>query len=145
MRLTCSVNGTRRDVEIGSTETLLDLLRDRLGLRGTKNGCSEGECGACTVLVDGLAIDSCLYLAAAVERREVTTVEGLAPDGELADGRTPIFTDGRLAYTLRAFGQADQLTYVEVQSGFILTEGESGGVDFAATRGWLVLIDPDTA
>ena len=69
----------------------------------------------------------------------------LDADGELADGRTPIFTDGRLAYTLRPFGQTDQLTYVEVQSGFILTEGESGGVDFAATRGWLVLIDPDAA
>ncbi len=66
-------------------------------------------------------------------------------DGELSDGRTEVFTDGRLAYTLRPFDETDQLTYVEVQSGFILTEGERGGVDFAATRGWLVLVEPKSA
>ncbi len=66
-------------------------------------------------------------------------------DGELSDGRSEVFTDGRLAYTLHPFDETDQLTYVEVQSGFILTEGEQGGVDFAATRGWLVLIEPVAA
>ena len=64
--------------------------------------------------------------------------------GELQDGRSEIFTDGRLAYTLRPFHDEDQLVYVEVQSGFVLMAGtDSGGVDFAATQGWLLLIDPE--
>jgi carbon-monoxide dehydrogenase small subunit len=79
-----TVNGVGRDVEVCPDETLLALLRDRLGLRGAKNGCSEGECGACTVLLDGAPIDACIYPAAACAGRSVTTVEGLAPpDGEL--------------------------------------------------------------
>ena len=62
--------------------------------------------------------------------------------GELADGRSEVFTDGRLAYTLQTLAPEDQLTYVEVQSAFVLVPGEQGGVDFAATRAWLLLIDP---
>lgn len=62
--------------------------------------------------------------------------------GELADGRSEVLTDGRLAYTLRTLAPEDQLTYVEVQSTFVLVPGEQGGVDFAATRAWLLLIDP---
>jgi len=62
--------------------------------------------------------------------------------GKLADGRSEVFTDGQLAYTLQTLTPQDQLTYVEVQSAFILVPGEQGGVDFAATRGWLLLIDP---
>ena len=62
--------------------------------------------------------------------------------GELADGRTQIFTDGQLAYTLEPFGDQDQLVYVEVQSGFVLTGGVQSGVDFAVTKSWLLLIDP---
>ncbi len=63
--------------------------------------------------------------------------------GELQDGRSEIFTDGQLAYTLRTFDEQDQLVYVEVQSGFILMGGEDSGVDFAATQSWLLLIDPE--
>jgi len=62
--------------------------------------------------------------------------------GELADGRSAVFTDGRLAYTLQTLDPQDQLTYVEVQSTFVLVPGQLGGVDFAATRAWLLLIDP---
>jgi len=62
--------------------------------------------------------------------------------GELADGRSEVFSDGRLAYTLQTLAPEDQLTYVEVQSAFVLVPGEQGGVDFAATRAWLLLIDP---
>ncbi|MET0864726.1 MAG: DUF2771 family protein [Nakamurella sp.] len=69
----------------------------------------------------------------------------LDKDGKLADGRSEIFTDGRLAYTLEPFDAADQLTYVEVQSGFILMGGEQSGVDFAVTRSWLLLVDPPAA
>ena len=66
----------------------------------------------------------------------------LNQDGELDDGRTEIFTDGRLAYTLKPIGQQDQLLYVEVRSGFIVMGGAQSGVDFAATQTWLLLIDP---
>jgi xanthine dehydrogenase YagT iron-sulfur-binding subunit len=65
--------------------TLLDLLREQLGLTGTKKGCNEGACGACTVLVDGKRVNACMMLAATCDGREVTTIEGLAgPDGTLA-------------------------------------------------------------
>jgi aerobic carbon-monoxide dehydrogenase small subunit len=81
MILDTTVNGRRRQVEIDPGEPLLGTLRDRLHLRGTKNGCSEGECGACTVLLDGSPVDSCIYPAAATEGRRITTVEGLTEPG----------------------------------------------------------------
>jgi carbon-monoxide dehydrogenase small subunit len=78
------LNGDQVETGIGDSETLLEVLRDRLGLTGTKRGCDQGACGACTVLLDGRPVLSCLTLAASVEGREVTTVEGLAaPDGTL--------------------------------------------------------------
>jgi carbon-monoxide dehydrogenase small subunit len=64
--------------------TLLGMLRDKLALTGTKNGCEAGECGACTVLVDGEPVNSCMMLAVEVDGRQVTTVEGLAPEGGLS-------------------------------------------------------------
>jgi carbon-monoxide dehydrogenase small subunit len=80
-----TVNGRPQRVEVRPDETLLSVLRDRMQLRGAKDGCSEGECGACTVLLDGQPIDSCIYPAAAVSHRSVSTVEGLAsPNGELS-------------------------------------------------------------
>jgi carbon-monoxide dehydrogenase small subunit len=78
MTLRTSVNGREHTVEIGPNQTLLDLLRDTLGLTGTKRGCEIGECGACTVLLGGVAVNSCLVLAPQIEGRRVTTVEGLA-------------------------------------------------------------------
>ena len=72
-----TVNGTQRRVEIEPWVTLLDLLRERLHLTGTKKGCDHGQCGACTVLVDGTRINSCLTLAVMQDGREITTVEGL--------------------------------------------------------------------
>jgi len=78
--VTLTVNGRREQVEVGPAETLLGMLRERLRLTGTKEGCNEGECGACTVLVDGLPVDSCIYSAAATSGRSVETVEGLADD-----------------------------------------------------------------
>jgi aerobic-type carbon monoxide dehydrogenase small subunit (CoxS/CutS family) len=83
VRLT--VNGTHEDVPADGLTTLLDVLREDLGLRGAKPGCGEGRCGACTVLVDGAPVVSCLYPAALAEGRDVRTVEGLAQaDGPLA-------------------------------------------------------------
>ncbi len=85
MLVEMTVNGHLRRVDVQPDETLLSVLRDRLQLRGSKDGCSEGECGACTVLLDGQPIDSCIYPAAAAAGREVRTVEGLAPSaGELS-------------------------------------------------------------
>ena len=79
-----TVNGHRVAVQVEPRVTLLDLLRERFDLTGTKKGCNEGACGACTVLVDGQPMNACLALAVSCEGREVTTVEGLAaPDGSL--------------------------------------------------------------
>jgi xanthine dehydrogenase YagT iron-sulfur-binding subunit len=77
------VNGAPRRLELDSAVTLLDALRDHLDLVGTKKGCDQGACGACTVLVGGKRVLSCLTLAAQCDGRKVTTIEGLAPDGQL--------------------------------------------------------------
>ena len=80
-----TVNGRRRTLEVASHHTLLDVLRDDLALTGTKECCLVGECGACTVLLDGRAVDSCLVLAVEADGAEILTVEGLAePDGRLS-------------------------------------------------------------
>ena len=78
-----TVNGIETKAEIAPWVTLLDLLRDHLDLTGTKKGCDHGQCGACTVLVDGRRINSCLTLAVMKDGAKVTTIEGLAPDGVL--------------------------------------------------------------
>jgi xanthine dehydrogenase YagT iron-sulfur-binding subunit len=78
-----SVNGEQHTVLADSRVTLLDAVRDDLGLTGTKKGCDQGACGACTVLLDGKRVLSCLTLLAQCERREVTTIEGLADEGLL--------------------------------------------------------------
>ena len=81
--VTVRVNEAARRLRLDSRVTLLDALRDELDLTGTKKGCDQGACGACTVLLDGRRVLSCLTLAAQCEGREVTTIEGLAPDGRL--------------------------------------------------------------
>jgi xanthine dehydrogenase YagT iron-sulfur-binding subunit len=77
------VNGVSRDLTVAPWTTLLDALRDHLDLTGTKKGCDHGQCGACTVLVEGRRINSCLTLAVMQNRNRVTTIEGLAGDGAL--------------------------------------------------------------
>jgi aerobic-type carbon monoxide dehydrogenase small subunit (CoxS/CutS family) len=81
-----TVNGERYQVDVDPTRRLSSVLRDDLGLTGTKLGCGEGACGACAVLLDGLAVNSCLMLVGAVGGREVVTIEGLSDD----DGLTPL-------------------------------------------------------
>jgi xanthine dehydrogenase YagT iron-sulfur-binding subunit len=78
-----SVNGLTRQLEVAPWTTLLDALRDHLDLTGTKKGCDHGQCGACTVLVDGRRINSCLTLAVMNDGAKVTTIEGLASNGAL--------------------------------------------------------------
>jgi aerobic carbon-monoxide dehydrogenase small subunit len=82
VRLIANVNGLPVDVEVAAHARLVDVLRDTLGLTGTKIGCAAGECGACTVLVDGNAVNACLVAAAQVAGRAVLTVEGLGRPGE---------------------------------------------------------------
>ncbi|MBZ9854205.1 (2Fe-2S)-binding protein [Mesorhizobium sp. CA13] len=77
------INGQPHTLDLEPRVTLLDALRDRLGLTGTKKGCDHGQCGACTVHVDGERVLACLTLAAQAEGRTVTTIEGLAREGEL--------------------------------------------------------------
>ena len=84
MRIHVTVNGSEHDVETEANMTLLDFLRDGLRLTGTKECCAVGECGACTVLVDGRAVNSCLMLTAESYGGEVTTIEGLAAGGKLS-------------------------------------------------------------
>jgi aerobic carbon-monoxide dehydrogenase small subunit len=84
MKLTLSINGTQREVEASPAARLLDVLRGPLGLPGSKEGCGEGECGACTVLLDGDPVNACLVLAGQCEGREIVTVEGLAQGDRLS-------------------------------------------------------------
>lgn len=81
--MTLTVNGTTYEVAVEPWQSLLQLLRDELHLTGTKEGCSEGECGACTVLLDGQTVDACLIFALEVEGRDVVTIEGLAQGDHL--------------------------------------------------------------
>jgi len=79
----CTVNGIHHQLSVPAHMTLLELLRERLGLTGTKLCCGEGECGACTVLLDNHAVNSCIMLAAEADGHAITTIEGLAQSGEL--------------------------------------------------------------
>lgn len=83
-KIECIVNGQKVQTEIDSSLSLLHFLRDVLHLTGTKEGCGEGECGACTVLVNGLNVNSCLYPAIEVNGKEILTIEGIEKDGELS-------------------------------------------------------------
>ena len=78
-----TLNGTEIKVTVNGSQRLIDLLRGPLRLTGTKEGCGEGECGACTVILDGRAVDSCLLLAAEADGHEILTIEGLAHNGRL--------------------------------------------------------------
>ncbi|HYY64560.1 MAG TPA: (2Fe-2S)-binding protein [Gaiellaceae bacterium] len=83
MRVEFTVNGERREADVWAGESLLYVLRERLGLPGSKNACEQGECGSCSVLLDGSLVCACLVLAAQADGHEVVTVEGLGADGEL--------------------------------------------------------------
>jgi aerobic carbon-monoxide dehydrogenase small subunit len=83
MRLELTVNGERREADAWAGESLLYVLRERLGLPGSKNACEQGECGSCSVLFDGKLVCACLVLAAQADGHDVVTVEGLGGDGDL--------------------------------------------------------------
>lgn len=81
--ITLNVNGSPYAADVKVNKALLDVLRDDLGFTGTKEGCGSGDCGACTILLDGKAVNACLVLAVEADNKEILTVEGLARDGKL--------------------------------------------------------------
>ncbi len=95
-RLCMTVNGRAVEIEIDIRESLLDVLRDRLQFTGVKQGCSVGECGACTVLLDGTPVNSCIYLATWAHGKAVVTIEGLAQDGKLTPVQEAFVDEGAI-------------------------------------------------
>jgi carbon-monoxide dehydrogenase small subunit len=93
-RITLRVNGETELVDVPSHMTLLQMLREKLVLTGTKNGCAAGECGACTVMMNGEPVNSCMVLAVECDGAEITTVEGLAQDGQLDPVQEAIIEQG---------------------------------------------------
>jgi carbon-monoxide dehydrogenase small subunit len=92
--ISITVNGRERAITVSTWTTLLDALRWQLGLTGTKKCCAEGECGACTVLLDGRAVNSCLVLAAEAHQASVTTIEGLQSEGHLSSLQDAFLAEG---------------------------------------------------
>jgi xanthine dehydrogenase YagT iron-sulfur-binding subunit len=124
------VNGIRRVVTVDNRTSLLDLLREHLGLTGTKKGCDAGACGACTVLVDGRRVNSCLTLAVGLEGADVTTIEGLTPDD--GDELHPL---QRAFVELDAF-QCGYCTPGQIMSGIgCIQEGRAGSPE--EIREWM--------
>jgi carbon-monoxide dehydrogenase small subunit len=93
-KITLTVNGESEVVDIPSHMTLLEMLREKLVLTGTKNGCAAGECGACTVMMNGEPVNSCMVLAVECEGAQITTVEGLADNGQLDPVQDTIIEQG---------------------------------------------------
>jgi xanthine dehydrogenase YagT iron-sulfur-binding subunit len=136
------VNGTDYQMAIEPRVTLLDALRERLGLFGTKKGCDRGECGACTVLVNGRRINACLTFAVMHQGDEVTTVEGLAGGAPVADGDGPTpATEPELHPMQRAFVERDafQCGYCTpgqlISAISVIREGHAGSE--AEIREWM--------
>jgi len=93
-KISMVVNGKAYSLEVDIRESLLEVLRNRLHLTGVKQGCSVGECGACTVLIDGLPVNSCIYLAVWADGRKITTIEGVSKDGELSKVQQAFVDEG---------------------------------------------------
>jgi len=94
MRIEMTVNGNLYSLEVEPGKRLLDVLREDIGLAGTKEGCGEGECGACTVIMDGVAVNSCLVLAGQADGKQIMTVEGLERDNELDELQEAFIRNG---------------------------------------------------
>lgn len=95
-KISFKVNGKEVSLEVGVGESLLDVLRKKLHLTGAKRGCSVGECGACTVIIDGEAVDSCIYLAVWADGCEISTIEGEAKDGSLSKVQQAFVDEGAI-------------------------------------------------
>jgi len=96
IKVNCVINGRSVDTEVCEGETLLEMLRNRLGLTGAKKGCEVGECGACTVLVDNVPVNSCLILAPLVSGKEILTIEGLSNGKDLSTLQQAFIDEGAI-------------------------------------------------
>jgi aerobic carbon-monoxide dehydrogenase small subunit len=96
VKLKLQINGEENEIEAKETALLLDVLRDGLQLTGTKRGCETSHCGACTVMLDGMAVHSCVVLAARCEGKQISTVEGLSQGGELNELQRQFLKNGGL-------------------------------------------------
>jgi carbon-monoxide dehydrogenase small subunit len=122
-----TVNGKSETVRVLAMERLLDVLRNNLGLTGTKEGCGEGECGSCSVLLDGLLVNSCLIPALQADGAKIVTIEGLAPDGRLqalqqafldcGGAQCGICTPGMILASLHLLKKKPQPTLEEIREG----------------------------
>jgi len=129
--VTATVNGSEEKFEVAGLESLMDALRNRLHLNGTKEGCREGECGACTVLLDGKPINACAYIAVAADGCEIETIEGLSDDLATSIKQAIVKTGGvqcgyctpgiivMLTSLLRRVDQPDEALIREALSGNI--------------------------
>lgn len=95
-KIHCIINHRKVTVEVDIRESLLETLRNRLHLTGVKKGCAVGECGACTVLIDGMTYDSCIYLAVWADGKEIRTIEGEGADGELTKVQKVFIQEGAI-------------------------------------------------
>ena len=95
-KITCKVNGETVTREIADNMTLLHFIRDELHLTGTKEGCGEGDCGACTVIVDGVSVNSCLYLAVLADGKDILTIEGLEKNGQMHEIQEAFISHGAI-------------------------------------------------
>ncbi|MEG0307099.1 MAG: (2Fe-2S)-binding protein [Clostridium sp.] len=95
-RISMRVNGRNYNLEVDIRESLLDVLRNKLQFTGVKQGCSVGECGACTVLIDGTSIDSCIYMAVWADGKEIITIEGIANGGNLSKVQQAFVDEGAI-------------------------------------------------
>lgn len=95
-KISCIVNGKNETLEVDIRETLLEVLRNRLHYTGVKKGCEVGECGACTALIDGIPIDTCIYLAVWADGKKIVTVEGLAQNGQLSNVQQAFIEEGAI-------------------------------------------------
>lgn len=110
----CTVNGKEVAEYVDPRESLLDMLRNRLGLTSVKKGCEVGECGACTVIIDGETIDSCIYLAVWAEGKNIRTLEGLEKNGEITRIQEAFIEEGRKSlplYRLPEYCQCGRKSY----------------------------------
>ena len=98
MRIELRINGEAHEADVWEGESLLFALREQLGFPGAKNACEQGECGSCSVVVDGTLTCSCLVLAASVVDRDITTVEGLTSDGSLSDVQRAFVAEGAVQF-----------------------------------------------
>lgn len=122
-KINLTVNDKEYNLDIDIRESLLDVLRNRLFLTGVKRGCSVGECGACTVLLNGIPIDSCIYLAIWADKKSITTIEGISKDGELSDVQKAYIDEGAIQCGFCTPGLVLTTTAL-VNSGKIYTDEE---------------------